>query len=517
MTQSDDNRLVDYLYGELADEDASAFEQQLDDDPVLAEEVDETGALLDAYRELDAPDPAPFLDAKILASARASVEDRPSPWFRRLFSGPMAGVLAAGTCAVALAMIAVPMNAPDEAPAAFTISASEPEGRPANAEPSPALKVETEKKERFARKPDGVEFEPSADPVAVPAATAPRPVRASRTDTARRKLAARPKPRRAPAKRPATPPATGASDVFADLAGASGDDSSEVRLAVGAGHSGGGLGGGSGKGLGSLGRSGRDSGARGYGSGAGRARLAKKGKKKAATRSPPPARPRMPAPAVKPASAASPSPEPSRAKSAVAVADAPAAPAEQLNEAPARERTRGPVPADGDARTARVRAQIQRRVEQNRQAEDDLLDVDEGSVALNKTDNKPTRVASSKDTADKIDQRWARAVASAAKKSAARAQAQGNYEQARQTLLKARSRVTGTHQEFFLTLALGHLEVDAGRPAVAQQYAAYVHSRASDRTLRSEATTLMARAERARRARSVPPPAAAEPAPIEVR
>ena len=120
MTEHEDNRLVEYLYGEMPEEDALAFERAMADDADLASEVDELDGVLGALREVDeTDDPSPHLDSLVMAAARQEAEaSRPVAWWRRLLFGPGFGVLAAGSCAVVLAVVFLPMMKTSDMPVA---------------------------------------------------------------------------------------------------------------------------------------------------------------------------------------------------------------------------------------------------------------------------------------------------------------------------------------------------------------------------------------------------------------
>ena len=53
MTDHDDNRLVEYLYGEMPDGEAHRFEQSLDLDASMRSEVEDLSALLGTIRQIE--------------------------------------------------------------------------------------------------------------------------------------------------------------------------------------------------------------------------------------------------------------------------------------------------------------------------------------------------------------------------------------------------------------------------------------------------------------------------------
>lgn len=172
MTDHDDNRLVEYLYGEMPEGEAHRFEQALAQDAPMRSEVEDVSALLGTIRQIEDEEPSAHLDSLILATARQQVEDRPSPWFRKLFSGPIAGLLAAGACAVFLAAVALPyMSASDQSE---PLAASSPAAAP-NEVPPPAQKG-------FASADRAAALEPSKDVRAEPPAFEAEEVRSDRRE-----------------------------------------------------------------------------------------------------------------------------------------------------------------------------------------------------------------------------------------------------------------------------------------------------------------------------------------------
>lgn len=118
MTEREDNRLVEYLYGELPAKDAAAYERVMENDPSLKNAAAEMRDVLSQLREIDDEEPSPHLDALVLANARQLAEQQAKPLWRRLIASPMIGLAAAGSVAVVLAVIALPnmKSAQDEAP-----------------------------------------------------------------------------------------------------------------------------------------------------------------------------------------------------------------------------------------------------------------------------------------------------------------------------------------------------------------------------------------------------------------
>lgn len=127
MTEREDTRLVDYLYGELSEEEAKAFGAE----PARAEQAEELGQVLQTMRTLEDEAPPAHLDALILAHARESAEANANQGLvarlRKLFASPLAGLVAAGSLAAVLAVIALPV--------AMRPSALEPAYAPESAAP----------------------------------------------------------------------------------------------------------------------------------------------------------------------------------------------------------------------------------------------------------------------------------------------------------------------------------------------------------------------------------------------
>lgn len=224
MTEHEDSRLVDYLYGEMADEDARVFEQAMADDQALAEDVDALDGLLGSLREADEADaPASHLDALILAHAREAAEaNRPIPWYRRVLFGPVIGVVAVSACAVFMTVIYVPLSSESLSPppAATAPPAYAPEERTVTLREQPAVEVQARLAKNEAEPPSGgaVAKLPAAAPVTRQrskvaeldlaegergygsGSTAERRRDSNLASKPKRKARAAPKPRSAPAK-----------------------------------------------------------------------------------------------------------------------------------------------------------------------------------------------------------------------------------------------------------------------------------------------------------------------------
>ncbi len=100
MTRQDEDKLVDYLYDELSEDEAQNYLQALSVDSDEIAELEADQAFLDTYREhvLD-EEPSAHLDALILAEARQSVEQNQEASFfdrlRTLLLRPATGLVAA--------------------------------------------------------------------------------------------------------------------------------------------------------------------------------------------------------------------------------------------------------------------------------------------------------------------------------------------------------------------------------------------------------------------------------------
>jgi len=118
VTEREDQQLVDFLYDELSEQEAEAFEERAARDPARAGEVRELTAALETLRSIDLEEEPPArLDGLILAHARQAAEkaaEAPS-WWRKLVTGPWVGLATAGVAALFVAVIAVPqvMRSPE--------------------------------------------------------------------------------------------------------------------------------------------------------------------------------------------------------------------------------------------------------------------------------------------------------------------------------------------------------------------------------------------------------------------
>jgi hypothetical protein len=115
VTKSEDNRLVDYLYGELSEEEANAFERNLESDPALSAELSGLEGALGVLRSAGDVEPPPHLDSLILATARKTADELAEAdqagllrWLRRMLQNPIAGIAAAGSVALIVAVVTVP-------------------------------------------------------------------------------------------------------------------------------------------------------------------------------------------------------------------------------------------------------------------------------------------------------------------------------------------------------------------------------------------------------------------------
>ncbi|MCB9655778.1 MAG: hypothetical protein H6729_16760 [Deltaproteobacteria bacterium] len=123
---ADDPRLMSYLYGELDDAEMGVFEADLARNGVLSEPVRAYQSLLEIVREDPVLEPAPELDAVILAEAqklatqgqepRSTKERWQSGWWsewaealRRFVTSPAYGAVAVGAVAVAVLVVTLPM------------------------------------------------------------------------------------------------------------------------------------------------------------------------------------------------------------------------------------------------------------------------------------------------------------------------------------------------------------------------------------------------------------------------
>lgn len=112
MTQHDDQQLVDYLFDELSEEEATGFEHLLEEDTALDAEVSSLEDTLGVMRELEAEDPPEWLSSKVMAEARQVAEQSEKPSLfdrlRKFMWGPAGGLVGAGAVAVVLAVFITP-------------------------------------------------------------------------------------------------------------------------------------------------------------------------------------------------------------------------------------------------------------------------------------------------------------------------------------------------------------------------------------------------------------------------
>lgn len=143
VSNREDHRLVEHLYDELSPNEEQTFQRLLADDPSMADELHAFESTLGALREdLPAEDPAPHLDAKILAYARqAAAESEGASWlgrFRKFLRGPAIGLVAAGTAAIVGAFLVLPqMKEPTHDAPSVALEAAGPRANqaPVAAEP----------------------------------------------------------------------------------------------------------------------------------------------------------------------------------------------------------------------------------------------------------------------------------------------------------------------------------------------------------------------------------------------
>lgn len=152
-----------YLYGELTDEEASAFEAEVDRDPELARALEDFAQVLGVFRSADLEEAPPSGLARL---ALHEAERRPEPWSRRLgrwLRGPIPGLAAAGAAlAFAFAFRGVLGSALRGEPVVESRAPVAPPGRPA-AEP----KAEVAKREGLAAGAEDAPREVAASPGAV--------------------------------------------------------------------------------------------------------------------------------------------------------------------------------------------------------------------------------------------------------------------------------------------------------------------------------------------------------------
>jgi hypothetical protein len=111
VTEHEDNRLVEYLYGEMGQAEVRAFEDAMHDDPQLSESVHGFESMLDTIRSVETEVPSAHLDSLMLARARQQTE-KSSSWIRRLLGTPGTALAFSGACALVLAVIVIPQMSP---------------------------------------------------------------------------------------------------------------------------------------------------------------------------------------------------------------------------------------------------------------------------------------------------------------------------------------------------------------------------------------------------------------------
>lgn len=219
MSRYDDSQLVDYLFDEMSEEDARAFEQAMSEDAALSAQVEGLEETLGVMRELEDEEPSKHLDALILATARQTAEavqeEREASSFfgrfRKLLLTPAFGLAAAASLAVVAVVsvnvtsfMAEPQTTTEAIPPGVTASARSADAPAQDPAPEPKPVEEAEEALAFGDKAklerDGFERADDID--------------GDRDDEARRT----PKRRRARAARKPTPPPPPPSPSFDALA-----------------------------------------------------------------------------------------------------------------------------------------------------------------------------------------------------------------------------------------------------------------------------------------------------------
>jgi hypothetical protein len=147
LSDRDDNRWVEHLYGELPEEEGQSVRRTLAADPKVADEVRGIERTLESYRSIPDDVPRPTLDALILFRAREEAEKlasaQPVPWWRKLVRTPWPGLVGAVATAAVVAGVVLPnFHAPRVAeepamiPAPASTATLEPEARFAAREPA---------------------------------------------------------------------------------------------------------------------------------------------------------------------------------------------------------------------------------------------------------------------------------------------------------------------------------------------------------------------------------------------
>ncbi|MEQ8272957.1 MAG: hypothetical protein RMA76_10225 [Deltaproteobacteria bacterium] len=219
MSRYDDSQLVDYLFDEMSEEDARAFEQAMSEDAALSAQVEGLEETLGVMRELEDEEPSKHLDALILATARQTAEavqeEREASSFfgrfRKLLLTPAFGLAAAASLAVVAVVsvnvtsfMAEPQTTTEAIPPGVTASARSADAPAQDPAPEPKPVEEAEEALAFGDKAklerDGFERADDID--------------GDREDEARRT----PKRRRARAARKPPPPPPPPSPSFDALA-----------------------------------------------------------------------------------------------------------------------------------------------------------------------------------------------------------------------------------------------------------------------------------------------------------
>jgi len=157
VTEREDNRLVDYLYGEMADKDRRAFEEVLHEDAELADSVHGFESLLKDIRTVEMDDAPGHLDALVMAHARQKTEAQIS-WISKLLRRPGFSLAVSGACALVLAVLVIPqMSQLEQA----TSSELAPLGSTGNLKEAskPQAKANADKSASSAALPEGINLE----------------------------------------------------------------------------------------------------------------------------------------------------------------------------------------------------------------------------------------------------------------------------------------------------------------------------------------------------------------------
>ena len=108
MSELEDNRLVDYLYGEMDPSERRAFQEEMQADQGLADTVGDMQSMLGSLRTLDTEEhPSDHLDSLILAQARQATEPELS-WIQKLLRRPSWSLAFSGAVALAIAVVVLP-------------------------------------------------------------------------------------------------------------------------------------------------------------------------------------------------------------------------------------------------------------------------------------------------------------------------------------------------------------------------------------------------------------------------